>query len=380
MKIGVYGVKIAPTVGGGFVLRDDVAQAAIDFKGRHQFELVTEGGAASRLKRSSLGHRLARLARVRLAARNMRTTHLREELARRKIDVLWFNHLEPVDVGLPYVLNIFDLQHRLQPWFPEVSENGQWDHRESVWSRAIMRASIITVGSHESARQITLFYGVDPERVRVIPFPTPQPAIDAAATPDRADIREKYNLSGDYLYYPAQFWAHKNHVNLLRAMRRLRDERGLDLSLVLTGSDQGNLAHVQATAAALDLTSKVHMLGFIPHDDVIQLYRGAFALSYVSFFGPENLPPLEAMALGCPVVLADTRGVDTLFGGAAVFVDPRDDAAIANGIYRLKSEPRLREQIISTGRGIAMQNTRAAYVSRLHDVFDEFEAFRRCWP
>jgi glycosyltransferase involved in cell wall biosynthesis len=382
MKIGLYGVNIAATVGGGYVLRDDVARAALDFKGRHQFELINENAAVSTLKQSRLAQALARIARVRGVARSSRVNGLRQEIARRGIDVLWFNHLEPIDAGVPYVLNIFDLQHRLQPWFPEVSENGQWDHRESTWGRAIMRASIVTVGSDESARQVGLFYGVSPERIRVIPFPTPQPAIDAAhasAADKRPDVWAKYKIAGDYLFYPAQFWAHKNHVNLLRALRRLRDESGLLFTLVLTGSDQGNLAHVKATVAALGLQEQVQFLGFVPHEDVIELYRGAFALAYVSFFGPENLPPLEAMALGCPVVLAQTVGVETLFNDAAILVDPRDDSAIAAGIRQLKATPALRARCVASGRAIALQNTRATYVSKLHDVFDEFDVFRRCW-
>lgn len=97
MKIGLYGVNIAATVGGGYVLRDDVAQAALDFKGRHQFELISENAAASRLKRSSLAHRLSRIARFRTRARSTQADNLRQEIARRGIDVLWFNHLEPVE-------------------------------------------------------------------------------------------------------------------------------------------------------------------------------------------------------------------------------------------------------------------------------------------
>ena len=45
---------------------------------------------------------------------------------------------------VPFVLNIFDLQHRLQPWFPEVSGGGQWEHREAVWADGCRRAARVT--------------------------------------------------------------------------------------------------------------------------------------------------------------------------------------------------------------------------------------------
>jgi glycosyltransferase involved in cell wall biosynthesis len=307
---------------------------------------------------------------------------LEEDVREHRLDMLWFNHLVPIDVGIPYMLNIFDLQHRLQPWFPEVSAHGQWEERENAWAGAIRRASIITVGSEQAREELGFFYGVPRDRIHAVPFPTPQGAIDAAnsaTAPDAPDVRQKYKIEGEYLFYPAQFWAHKNHVNLLHALRRLRDQGGIALSLVLTGADHGNLDHVRDVAARLDLERHVHVLGFIPHADVIALYRGAFALAYVSFFGPENLPPLEAMAMGCPVVLSDVPGVRTLFGDAPVLVDPRSEASIADGIRQLVETPDLRQRCIALGRDIAMKNTCARYVGRIQEILDEFEPVRRCW-
>jgi glycosyltransferase involved in cell wall biosynthesis len=383
MKVGLYTIAGEATVGGGFVLRNDVARAALEVRGRHEFELVSfnkfeslKGGLAHRVAR-----KVARLSPIGRRVASSRRQLLEEQVRERRLDMLWFNHLEPIDVGLPYILNIFDLQHRLQPWFPEVSANGQWEERENTWSRAIRRASIITVGSEQAKQELSFFYGVPLDRIHAVPFPTPQGAIDAgsATAANAPDIRKKYNVEGDYLFYPAQFWAHKNHVNLLHALRRLRDEHGIVLSLVLTGSDHGNLAHLRAVAARLGLDRKVHFLGFIPHPDVIALYRGALALAYVSFFGPENLPPLEAMAMGCPVVLADISGVRTLFGEAPVLVDPRDEASIAEGIRQLVQSTDVRQRRIAVGREVALQNTCARYVGRIHEILDAFEPVRRCW-
>src|SRR5207244_2066444 len=157
----------------------------------------------------------------------------------RGIQMLWFNHLEPIAVDIPYILNIFDLQHRLQPWFPEVSAKGLWDHREATWANAARRASIVTVGSEEAKEQLSFFYGVPLGNIRVVPFPTPRAALDAAsrssALPvDAEAVKAKYGIKGEFPFYPAQFWPHKNHVNLLHALRRLHRDHRMPLSLVLT--------------------------------------------------------------------------------------------------------------------------------------------------
>ena len=386
MKVGLYTMDIAATVGGGFVFRDEVARAAGGLKGDHEVVLVNTSATVARMSQSSLGRQLARLGRLRNRVRGSKSKAFANDIRQKKIDLLWFNHLEPIDVGVPYILNIFDLQHRLQPFFPEVSADGQWDHREQAWAPAIRRAAFVTVGSEEAKRDLSLFYGVSLDRIRVVPLPTPLAAIDAAGGEGAsgamsvADLRAKYGISGKFIYYPAQFWAHKNHVNLLRALCELRNVHGLDLSLVLTGSDQGNLKYVKSVARELGIESSVHFLGFIPHADVIALYRNAFALTFVSFFGPENLPPLEAMALGCPVVLANIPGVTSLFGDAPMLVDPRTDTDIAAGIRRVHDDPELRLKMITKGRELALANTRELFMQRMYEIFDEFEPFRRTWP
>jgi glycosyltransferase involved in cell wall biosynthesis len=385
MKVGLYVVDFPATLGGGYVMRDDVARAAPEFKGRHEIELVRASSLSASVEQSTLRQKVARLLRRGTRSRDLRRQRVESEIRRRGIQLLWFNHVEPLDVDIPYILNIFDLQHRLQPWFPEVSANGLWDLRESLWSGAIKRASIVTVGSQEAKEQLSHFYGVPLSNIHVVPFPTPRAALDAAATSsasavDAGAIKEKYGIKGEFLFYPAQFWAHKNHVNLLHALRLLHDQHGLRLPLVLTGSDQGSLSHVREITDGLGLTPYVHYLGFVPHEDVIAFYRSAFALSYVSFFGPENLPPLEAMALGCSVVLSDIPGVQTLFGDGPVLVDPRRAESIAAGIKWLHDNPDLRCQRAQAGKEIAIRNTPEQYVRNIQAILDDFEPMRRCWP
>ena len=262
---------------------------------------------------------------------------------------MWYNHFEPIYIDAPYILNIFDMQHRLQPCFPEVSANGQWRHRETVWAEGVRRAAMVTVGSQEAKEQLCHFYGVPLENVHVLQFPTPQKAVDIAlgrvGRPDRVDVRTKYGIKNDFLFYPAQFWPHKNHTNLLHALKLLQD-RGRAISLVLTGSDHGNRGHVEKVTQDLGLTDLVHFCGFVPYEDILSFYHDAKALAYVSFFGPENLPPLEAMALECPLILSNIDGVRALHGDGPVLVEPSDPASIAAGMeFVLDNLDQIRDRV-----------------------------------
>jgi glycosyltransferase involved in cell wall biosynthesis len=229
-----------------------------------------------------------------------------EALAQReRIDIVWFMTPMNEPLPLPYIATVWDLEHRNQPYFPEVSTTGvTWTARENVYSALLPRASLIITGTQAGKDEIVHYYRVNPGNVLVIPFPVPAAAL-TSQPPDPAAIKKKYQINGGFLLYPAQFWPHKNHVNLVRALRALRDQGHLDLSLVLTGSDKGNLAHVMAEAAKLDLSGHVLAPGFVSREDLNDLCRASAALVFPSFFGPDNLPPLEAFALGVPVVAAN---------------------------------------------------------------------------
>jgi glycosyltransferase involved in cell wall biosynthesis len=117
----------------------------------------------------------------------------------------------------------------------------------------------------------------------------------------------------------------------------------------------------------------------VPVEDLVALYRGAFALAYVTFFGPENLPTLEAFALGCPVVASDVAGAREQLGDAALLVDPKDPPSIANAIKALHDGPNLRQTMIEKGRARAERSTARSFVRGVFNALDEFEPVRRCW-
>jgi glycosyltransferase involved in cell wall biosynthesis len=168
-------------------------------------------------------------------------------------------------------------------------------------------------------------------------------------------------------------------VNLLHALKLLRDG-GSDYTLVLCGSDKGNEAHVRAVAESLGLTPHVRSLGFVPDDDLAALYGGAFALTFVSFFGPENLPPLEAFTVGCPVISSEYAGAREQLGDAALFVAPEDPQQIAAAVRELQGDAQLRATLIERGRERSSRWSGIDYVAGVLSFFDQFAAVRRCWP
>jgi glycosyltransferase involved in cell wall biosynthesis len=279
---------------------------------------------------------------------------------------------------LPFITTVWDLQHRLQPYFPEVGTQEQWNKREEFYTTLLKRASFIIAGTEAGKSEIERFYQVPAERIKLLPLPTPQFALNAPRYQEE-NFLEKYNIPENYLFYPAQFWSHKNHVNLLLAVKSLRDKYDLVFPVVFVGSDKGNQPYIKQLVAELDLTEHVTFLGFVPQEDLISLYRNAFALTFVSFFGPDNLPPLEAFALGCPVVYSEVSGAKEQIGDAALLVNPKKPEEIALAIKSLWDDKALRQIFVERGLARASEWTGEDYVKGVFSILDEFEAIRRCW-
>ena len=279
---------------------------------------------------------------------------------------------------IPYISNVWDLQHRLQPFFPEVSSYGEFDRREEMYRRSLQRAAFIIAANEAGKREVVSFFQVAPERVRTIMHPTPAYALEADPA-NESDILSKLGVTGEYLFYPAQFWPHKNHILLVLMLKRLQRVHGLDIKLVLTGSDRGNQNYIREKATNLGLEKKVIFAGYVSQLDLITLYRKAVALVFPSFFGPENFPPLEACALGCPVIAADVAGAREQLGEAGILLDPTKPEAWSQAVVRLRQDVDLLESLITKGKKRAQSFTPDDFARELLSLFDEFIAYRRTW-
>ncbi len=392
MKIGVVLDEYVPQDGGAFTIQGDILSAIIELAPRsnHQFKIVSlpDQKLADRQKGNAVGwltHRQPGLVEkitgflIRTwpnLRRSWRWQSSFEKKARREgIEFLWFLGQRPQDVDLPYLAIVLDLQHRLQPWFPEVSQFGQWEARERGFARHLRRAAAIIAGTQVGKAEIAHFYQVPEERIHILPHPTPEYALTAEK---KAPSISHLGLQPGYLFYPAQFWTHKNHVNLLLALKILADE-GLKLELVLAGSDFGNKQFVKEQTEKIGIASQVKFVDFVEQEDLIGLYQNALALTYLSFFGPENLPPLEAFALGCPVIAARVSGSDEQLGEAAVLVDPKDPKEIAESIRKVHSDKSFRETLIAKGHKRAESWTAKDFVRGAFKILDDFSAVRRNW-
>src|SRR5207237_5511325 len=124
----------------------------------------------------------------------------------------------------------------------------------------------------------------------------------------------------------------------------------LRLPVVFTGSDQGNERCVRELVDQMQLRDQIFFLGHVSRPTLKALYQHALCLCYVSFFGPENLPPLEAFGLGCPVIAADVPGATEQLADAAIRVNPSNELEIADALKLLSNDKTKRDELTRRGK------------------------------
>ena len=388
MRIGVAPGNFRPESGGGYTFVTEVLDALLRAApaSRHRFIVFCDPAASAGAPPANVEFHAVRPSLLRDGLHALRyfsplagwllgaRSSIERAAARRQVEVMWFLSGQGVVLDIPYVATVWDVQHRTHPWFPEVSAAAEWLKREHLHGELLRRAARVVTGTTVGAEQLGFFYQVPRERICLLPHPAPR-VLEAPARPP-AGVS---GLQGErFFFYPAQFWAHKNHVNLLHALRLL-GEQGLRPLLALSGSDKGNRAHVENAAREQGVLGQVRFLGFVSPAALAWLYRNALALVYPSFSGPENLPPLEAFAYGCPVALASYPGAREQAADAALYFDPADPAQLAATLKVLAEDGQARERLAARGRERLHGRTSDAFVAGVLAALDELEPVRRSW-
>lgn len=303
-----------------------------------------------------------------------------------KLDISYLLLTMPSPLGFEsstrFIMPIHDLEHRLHPEFPEVSAAGEWLRREYLFRNAARHALLLLADSEVGKEDILRFYGdygITEDRVAVLPF-LPAHYLDSNVSQSECNrVRDAYHLPDRYLFYPAQFWPHKNHGRILHALRRIRSQYNVVIPMVFSGTHSGLIreqvySDILRLVDSLGLFDQVHFLGYIPDSDMSAVYAGASGLVMPTFFGPTNIPVLEAWAFGCPVLTSDIRGVREQAGSAAVLVDPHSVDSIAEGCYRLWSEEGMQRRLALLGRERLASYTPTDYRTRLAAILDDAKA------
>jgi len=233
---------------------------------------------------------------------------------------------------------------------------GKYDWPRMFYGRVVARRlarrqdRIIAV-SRTTARDIERFFQVPPEKIEAIPN-----GLDHARfNPGRAGAArvwaaERQGVTKPFFLYVARLeHPGKNHVRLIEAFNRFKAATRSDWQLVLGGSDWRGAEIIHEAVRRSPWTGDIRCLGFVADADLPNWYRAAGAFVFPSLFEGFGLPPIEAMACGCPVVCSTRGALGEVVGEAAATVDPEDIAGLEQQLTRLAGDGAWRATLRAAG-------------------------------
>jgi glycosyltransferase involved in cell wall biosynthesis len=374
MKIAVVTRQISPTEGGGYNFTTTLLDQLIVSKHKNHHKIVVLQTGASRI--SNLMQKFQEKVlnfffawSPKLFTRIVSLSTFNRKLRNEDVDFVFFLGSKVLHTTLPYSVFVWDLQHKSLNWFPEYNKNGYKFLTERYYLRVLKWASIVFTGSEFLKNELLSNYGVTSNRIKICKHPVPS---------IKGLSKKPKTIQDDetFFFYPAQFWAHKNHALVISAIKILL-ERGLsNFKFYFVGSDKGNLNHIMKLSVEAEVTSYVKYLGFVDTEELNWIYENALAMVYPSFGGPENLPPLEALNSECPVIYAEFEGAKEQLANFVSYFDPFNPTSLADVMQNYLSNSINRKNDLQS---FLNNLSPESMVKVIYESFNEFEFYRNNW-
>ena len=241
---------------------------------------------------------------------------------------VFFNYIVPPHISGRVITTVHDMTWRR---FPETMDRRNYRRLQNGMDRSIERSDHILTVSRFSKEEIVSLLGIQEDRISIVPN---APSLSGIVE-DFSLCAEKFHITKPYLLYVGTIEPRKNLVRLIRAYTLLKREQGIEHQLVLAGGRGWEADEIYRTA---EHTDGVVLTGYLSAAEKNALYQNAAVFVFPSLYEGFGIPPLEAMAFGCPVVCSNAASLPEVVGEAARLVDPLDERDIAQGIWDVLSD------------------------------------------
>lgn len=252
----------------------------------------------------------------------------------------------PLSYNKPAVVTVHDLSIYKNPsWFPS-----QLFSTRLLVPQSIKRARHLIAVSESTKQDLINLFDVSPEKITVVHEGC---YVEELPLKDRKiDVRKKFNLPSRFALFVGTLEPRKNIPALIAAYAQaVKREPALfdDSLLVLAGHKGWKAEKLLAPINELKVGKRVRYIGYVTHNEKLNLIRTAQCLLFPSFYEGFGLPVLEAFALGTPVMTSTTSSLPEIADNAALLVNPERVEEMADAIITLHRDPHLRQKLIAAG-------------------------------
>lgn len=249
-------------------------------------------------------------------------------MQKKQIDLVLF--FSPSNLALylnktAYTYTVWDLCHREYPEFLEAGSLGEWIVREEMFQQILPRAFRVVTNSEFIKSRLQQIYHLSASKIEILPL-SPQNPSESSIVPSPI-LNQEYLPDDPYIIYPAKFWPHKNHIYIIKALALLLNDDNIRISALFVGSPSGTyqtLQNIKAAAMHYNIEGQISFLYDLTWAELNLAYQKSLALIMPTFFGPTNIPILEAFQLNVPAFYSDLPGFKEEYGNACRYMNLHD--------------------------------------------------------
>jgi glycosyltransferase involved in cell wall biosynthesis len=286
----------------------------------------------------------------RLSRKYFRINHYKKGiLFGRGVDLLFCPFTAPTfaEPGIPVVSLIHDLQHKD---YPQFFSSQVTDTRDAFMEEVCRKADVILCVSESTRKSVIAYLKSDPDKTHTVHNCIHSRLIRLDASRIKEHLQKLLINRRPYMFYPANFWPHKNHQMLITAygMYLSRNpECGIDL--VFTGALDGVQKDLKDKVRRMALEKRIHFLGYLSEDQLTAVWEGCSLLVFPSLYEGFGIPVLEAMQFGKPVICSNVTSLPEVAGDAALYFDPRKPYEIVSCMERITGNTDLCSELVDKG-------------------------------
>ena len=204
---------------------------------------------------------------------------------------------------------------------------------------------IITI-SKSSKEDIVKYLKVKDSKVEVV-YPAVDEKFNNKKLNKNKDVLRIYNIREPFILFTGSLEPRKNLVNLIKSFIELKKSTKIKHKLVIVGVRNPNFHKLELKIDKI--INDILLLGYVNDEQLKVLYQEADVFIYPSLYEGFGLPPLEAMASGCPVVVSNNSSLPEICGDAAIYIDPYSVESIAKKIYNILDDENLKTFLVKKG-------------------------------
>lgn len=296
---------------------------------------------------------------------------LPRDLKRRGVALLHSPHYtSPVISPCPRVVTVHDMTFFLMPERFKPARRLPYQLATRAASRLAKRIIVPSLSTSNDLQRILH----TPENQIVVTPEGAAPQFHPVEAEEAARVAAKYRLQPGYLLSLGTQEPNKNRGAIIQALSKLVGA-GRDIHLAVVGGGGWRTETEQADIESLGLSSRIHYTGYVAEEDLPAIYSAASVFLFPSLYEGFGLAALEAMACGVPVVTSNTSSLPEVTGAAALLIDPRDPAALADATARILDDSALAQRLREEGPKRAARFTweacAEATVAVYRDVLNE---------